>query len=83
MLSKGLATVIGVVIFINVVMPVGWILFRIGDRIQMELSKLFTFIPLRVVQVIEDMENEKPIRFTAQQLRTTTDNFSVILGSEG
>ncbi|GKB76864.1 G-type lectin S-receptor-like serine/threonine-protein kinase [Tanacetum coccineum] len=84
MLSKGLATVIGVVIFIIVVMPVGWILFRICDRIKMELSKLFTFIlPLRVVQVIEDMENEKPIRFTAQQLRSATDNFSVILGSGG
>ncbi|GJT64534.1 serine-threonine/tyrosine-protein kinase catalytic domain-containing protein [Tanacetum coccineum] len=41
------------------------------------------FIPLRVVQVIEDVEKEKPIRFTAQQLRTATDNFSVVLGSGG
>ena len=46
-------------------------------------SKSFPFIPLRVVQVIEDMEKEKPIRFTAQQLRIATDNFSVVLGSGG
>ncbi|CAH1432604.1 unnamed protein product [Lactuca virosa] len=39
------------------------------------------FIPLTMVKFLDDMEREKPIRFTSQQLRIATDNFSILLGS--
>jgi hypothetical protein len=32
---------------------------------------------------LNDMEREKPIRFTSQQLRIATDNFTNLLGSGG
>ncbi|KAI3772088.1 hypothetical protein L6452_03263 [Arctium lappa] len=41
------------------------------------------FIPLAMVKFLDDMEREKPIRFTSQQLRIATDNLSFILGSGG
>ncbi|KAK9055249.1 hypothetical protein SSX86_026331 [Deinandra increscens subsp. villosa] len=41
------------------------------------------FIPLAMDQFLEDMEREKPIRFTSKQLIIATDNFSIILGSGG
>ncbi|KAK9055248.1 hypothetical protein SSX86_026330 [Deinandra increscens subsp. villosa] len=41
------------------------------------------FIPLAMVKFLDDMEREKPIRFTAQQLRLATDNFTIVLGSGG
>ena len=59
------------------------VIFCAWERFQREQSKLSPVISLSVVQVIEDMEKEKPIRFTAQQLRIATDNFSVVLGSGG
>ncbi|MFS7954548.1 putative protein kinase RLK-Pelle-RLCK-Os family [Helianthus anomalus] len=34
-----------------------------------------------MAQFLDDMEREKPIRFTTQQLRISTDNFNHILGS--
>ncbi|MFS7935987.1 putative protein kinase RLK-Pelle-RLCK-Os family [Helianthus anomalus] len=36
-----------------------------------------------MVKFLDDMEREKPIRFTAQQLRLATDNFTYVLGSGG
>lgn len=41
------------------------------------------FNPLAMVQFLENIEWEKPIRFTSQQLRIATDNFSIKLGSGG
>ncbi|XP_076959012.1 G-type lectin S-receptor-like serine/threonine-protein kinase At1g34300 [Bidens hawaiensis] len=41
------------------------------------------FIPLAMVQFLDDMEREKPIRFTSRQLRIATDNFNIKLGSGG
>ncbi|XP_076916540.1 G-type lectin S-receptor-like serine/threonine-protein kinase At1g34300 [Bidens hawaiensis] len=41
------------------------------------------FIPLAMVKFLDDMEREKPIRFTAQQLRLATDNFTIVLGAGG
>nr|GEW85763.1 serine-threonine/tyrosine-protein kinase catalytic domain-containing protein [Tanacetum cinerariifolium] len=41
------------------------------------------FIPLSMVKFLNDMEREKPIRFTSQQLRIATDNFTIELGSGG
>ncbi|KAI7752316.1 hypothetical protein M8C21_015062 [Ambrosia artemisiifolia] len=47
------------------------------------LKKNASFIPLNVATTIEDLEREKPIRFTAKQLRIATDNFRFELGSGG
>nr|XP_043618611.1 G-type lectin S-receptor-like serine/threonine-protein kinase At1g34300 [Erigeron canadensis] len=41
------------------------------------------FIPLTMVKFLDNMEREKPIRFTSQQLRIATENFSILLGSGG
>ncbi|XP_076959013.1 G-type lectin S-receptor-like serine/threonine-protein kinase At1g34300 [Bidens hawaiensis] len=41
------------------------------------------FNPLAMIQFLENIEREKPIRFTSQQLRIATDNFSIRLGSGG
>nr|XP_043622075.1 G-type lectin S-receptor-like serine/threonine-protein kinase At1g34300 [Erigeron canadensis] len=41
------------------------------------------FIPLAMVQFLDDMEREKPIQFTSHHLRIATDNFTIKLGSGG
>ncbi|QHO07090.1 G-type lectin S-receptor-like serine/threonine-protein kinase [Arachis hypogaea] len=41
------------------------------------------FAALTIVKFLNDIENEKPIRFTHQQLRIATDNYTNLLGSGG
>ncbi|GMN52029.1 hypothetical protein TIFTF001_021178 [Ficus carica] len=41
------------------------------------------FLTLMMDKFLSDMEREKPIRFTSQQLRIATDNFTNLLGSGG
>lgn len=41
------------------------------------------FLTLTMDKFLNDMEREKPIRFTSQQLRIATDNFTNLLGSGG
>lgn len=41
------------------------------------------FITLTLGKFLNDMEREKPIRFSDQQLRIATDNYSNLLGSGG
>ncbi|KAL8191522.1 hypothetical protein R6Q57_028253 [Mikania cordata] len=41
------------------------------------------FVTLPMVQFLDDMESEKPIRFTSKQLRLATNNFKTKLGSGG
>ncbi|EXB55392.1 G-type lectin S-receptor-like serine/threonine-protein kinase [Morus notabilis] len=41
------------------------------------------FLTLTMDKFLNDMEREKPIRFTSQQLRIATDNFTHLLGSGG
>ncbi|XP_041019117.1 rust resistance kinase Lr10-like [Juglans microcarpa x Juglans regia] len=41
------------------------------------------FMTLTMDKFLNDMEREKPIRFTSQQLRIATDNFTNLLGSGG
>ncbi|XVE71841.1 hypothetical protein DITRI_Ditri10aG0184000 [Diplodiscus trichospermus] len=41
------------------------------------------FLTLTMDKFLSDMEREKPIRFTSQQLRIATDNFTNLLGSGG
>ncbi|KAF8392885.1 hypothetical protein HHK36_021124 [Tetracentron sinense] len=40
------------------------------------------FLTLTMNKFLNDMEREKPIRFSSQQLRIATDNFNHLLGSE-
>ncbi|KAD3068113.1 hypothetical protein E3N88_35993 [Mikania micrantha] len=40
-------------------------------------------VTLPMVQFLDDMESEKPIRFTSKQLRLATNNFKTKLGSGG
>ncbi|MBA0880558.1 hypothetical protein Goshw_021350 [Gossypium schwendimanii] len=41
------------------------------------------FLTLTMDKFLNDIEREKPIRFTCQQLRIATDNFTNLLGSGG
>ncbi|CAJ1975903.1 unnamed protein product [Sphenostylis stenocarpa] len=41
------------------------------------------FMTLTMDKFLNDMEREKPIRFTDQQLRIATDNYTYLLGSGG
>jgi serine/threonine protein kinase len=41
------------------------------------------FMTLTIDKFLSDMEREKPTRFTSQQLRIATDNFTNLLGSGG
>ncbi|KAA8535659.1 hypothetical protein F0562_030662 [Nyssa sinensis] len=41
------------------------------------------FLTLTMVKFLDDMEREKPIRFTSQQLKIATNNFRNLLGSGG
>ncbi|KAK8972823.1 hypothetical protein V6N11_057334 [Hibiscus sabdariffa] len=41
------------------------------------------FLTLTMDKFLNDMEREKPMRFTSQQLRIATDNFTNLLGSGG
>ncbi|CAL5328557.1 unnamed protein product [Camellia sinensis] len=41
------------------------------------------FLPLSMVKFLDDMDREKPNKFTSQQLRIATNNFNTLLGSSG
>ncbi|KAF5804792.1 putative protein kinase RLK-Pelle-RLCK-Os family [Helianthus annuus] len=48
-----------------------------------QIIPLDQIIPPAIVQFLDDMEREKPIRFTSQQVRIATGSFCSILGSGG
>ncbi|XP_024197502.1 rust resistance kinase Lr10 [Rosa chinensis] len=52
-------------------------------RNQSRISDKPSFLTLTMDKFLNDMEREKPIRFTSQQLRIATDNFTNLLGSGG
>ncbi|XP_035538861.1 G-type lectin S-receptor-like serine/threonine-protein kinase At1g34300 isoform X2 [Juglans regia] len=54
--------------------------FRTGSG---TVSSDTRFMTLTMDKFLNDMEREKPIRFTSQQLRIATDNFTNLLGSGG
>ncbi|KAI3782225.1 hypothetical protein L2E82_12263 [Cichorium intybus] len=86
-MSSDGATGIGVaVIVVVVVVKIGIIAYVCNKRSNMQTAPLVNdcrFIPLTMVKFLDDMEREKPIRFTSQQLRIATENFSILLGSGG
>ncbi|PWA47863.1 protein kinase-like domain, Concanavalin A-like lectin/glucanase domain protein [Artemisia annua] len=74
------------VIVIIVVIKIGIIVYVCNKRSKMQTDPLVNdsrFIPLTMVKFLDDMEREKPIRFTSQQLRIATENFTILLGSGG
>jgi serine/threonine protein kinase len=57
-----------------------------GARIVLDSNTIASdtrFQTLTMDKFLNDMEREKPIRFTSQQLRTATDNFTISLGAGG
>ncbi|KAI5446092.1 hypothetical protein KIW84_014076 [Lathyrus oleraceus] len=56
---------------------------RGGSKSISSISPDSQFITLTMDKFLNDMEREKPIRFTGQQLRIATDNYSNLLGSGG
>lgn len=86
------AAVIIIVIFI-IIVKIGlfiWIVPECMKRFQVNSSghkpsskPEKKFMTLTMDRFLNDMEREKPIRFTDQQLRIATDNYSYLLGSGG
>ncbi|KAL7586591.1 hypothetical protein Lser_V15G38153 [Lactuca serriola] len=69
-----------------VVVKIAIIVYVCNKRSKMQTEQFRNdsrFIPLTMVKFLDDMEREKPIRFTSQQLRIATENFSILLGSGG
>ncbi|GJX30933.1 G-type lectin S-receptor-like serine/threonine-protein kinase [Tanacetum coccineum] len=72
--------------FAVVVIKIGIIVYVCNRRSSVQTDPLVNdsrFIPLTMVKFLDDMEREKPIRFTSQQLRIATENFTIFLGSGG
>ncbi|XP_041019118.1 G-type lectin S-receptor-like serine/threonine-protein kinase At1g34300 [Juglans microcarpa x Juglans regia] len=64
------------------------IVFAVCDKLRARtgsgtVSSDTRFMTLTMDKFLNDMEREKPIRFTSQQLRIATDNFTNLLGSGG
>ncbi|KAI3782230.1 hypothetical protein L2E82_12268 [Cichorium intybus] len=75
-----------VIIFVVVTLAVKiWIIVCVCNKVKKHTQQQYSddsrFIPLTMVKFLDDMEREKPIRFTSEQLRLATDNFSFLLGS--
>ncbi|EOY31856.1 Kinase [Theobroma cacao] len=79
--SPGIVTTVIIIITILVIMAV------IGFRRRAEALRNNVhhpqFLTLTMDKFLNDMEKEKPIRFTSQQLRIATDNFTNLQGSGG
>ncbi|KAE8695482.1 Kinase [Hibiscus syriacus] len=79
--SSGVISTVIVIIMILLVMIV------IGLRRRAEAIRNNAHLPEFLMttkhKFLNDMEKEKPIRFTSQQLRIATDNFTNLLGSGG
>ncbi|XP_010094216.2 G-type lectin S-receptor-like serine/threonine-protein kinase SD2-5 isoform X1 [Morus notabilis] len=75
-ITVGILVIVGV--FAIVVMCVRR--FRTQNQTAVPDSR---FLTLTMDKFLNDMEREKPIRFTSQQLRIATDNFTHLLGSGG
>ncbi|KAJ9548596.1 hypothetical protein OSB04_021139 [Centaurea solstitialis] len=74
------------VIIIVVVVKILIIVYVCNRRSKMQKDRYVEdsrFIPLTMVKFLDDMERERPIRFTSEQLRIATENFSILLGSGG
>ncbi|PRQ37317.1 putative protein kinase RLK-Pelle-RLCK-Os family [Rosa chinensis] len=75
-----------IAILVGVVLLFVKILILVAEckrRNQSRISDNPSFLTLTMNKFLNDMETEKPIRFTSQQLQIATDNFTNLLGSGG
>ncbi|GMN52035.1 hypothetical protein TIFTF001_021182 [Ficus carica] len=71
-----------VVLIVKVIIVIAICIKRANARNE-SLAPDARFLTLTMDKFLSDMEREKPIRFTSQQLRIATDNFTNLLGSGG
>ncbi|KAJ0920529.1 putative protein kinase RLK-Pelle-RLCK-Os family [Helianthus annuus] len=77
--SRGL--ILGITIGVTVFSFICWVVYKNIQATVALKNQDSRFITIAMAQFLDDMEREKPIRFTTQQLRISTDNFNHILGS--
>ncbi|GMI92890.1 hypothetical protein like AT1G34300 [Hibiscus trionum] len=81
------AAVYVIVIIVVIVVKVSILVYVCRKRGQTESNNNVCpdsqFLTLTMDRFLNDMEREKPIRFTSHQLRIATDNFTNLLGSGG
>ncbi|KAH1209259.1 LEAF RUST 10 DISEASE-RESISTANCE LOCUS RECEPTOR-LIKE PROTEIN KINASE-like 2.2 [Glycine max] len=84
--SDGLRVIEAVIVFVVIAVKVGILICVCRRRNQTDSRPVIPgskFLTLAIDKFLNDMEREKPIRFTDQQLRIATDNYSNLLGSGG
>ncbi|MBA0729281.1 hypothetical protein Golax_000033, partial [Gossypium laxum] len=72
-------------VFIGIYVSIFVYVWRVRSQIQSskDVCPDSQFSTLTMDKFLDDMEREKPIRFTSQQLWIATDNFANLLGSGG
>lgn len=86
--APGGAVAAVVIVSVVIIMVKIAILFSVWDKItrifgSSPIAPDSRFQTLTMDKFLNDMEREKPIRFTSQQLRIATDNFTNLLGAGG
>ncbi|XP_057753502.1 rust resistance kinase Lr10-like [Arachis stenosperma] len=77
------ATIVVVVIMVKVAIVVCVCRERMKNNKDGSVRPAIPFLTITIDKFLNDIEREKPIRFTDQQLRIATDNYSNLLGSGG
>ncbi|KAL2340270.1 hypothetical protein Fmac_008210 [Flemingia macrophylla] len=89
--SHGVVIAVAIVVIIVKIGLFLWLVPKCMKRYQVLVDRRSSFsktpnkqfMTLTMDKFLNDMEKEKPIRFTDQQLRIATDNYSYLLGSGG
>ncbi|KAK8550108.1 hypothetical protein V6N13_118640 [Hibiscus sabdariffa] len=85
--NAGAAVYVIVIVVVVIAVKVSIVVYVCHKRGQTESNNNVCpdpqFLTLTMDRFLNDMEREKPIRFTSQQLRIATDNFTNLLGSGG
>ncbi|XP_020201939.1 G-type lectin S-receptor-like serine/threonine-protein kinase SD2-5 [Cajanus cajan] len=92
--SNGIEPSVIIVVIVVILVKIGlfiWIVPKCIQRFQVVHDRRSSssktpnkqFMTVTMDKFLNDMEKEKPIRFTDQQLRIATDNYSYLLGSGG
>ncbi|OMO99796.1 Concanavalin A-like lectin/glucanase, subgroup [Corchorus capsularis] len=85
--ASGVETAAIIATVVIIVVKVFILVYVCKKRARAQSSNVFPadseFLTLTMDEFLNDMEREKPIRFTSQQLRIATDNFTNLLVSGG
>ncbi|KAJ0090881.1 hypothetical protein Patl1_14242 [Pistacia atlantica] len=81
--AKAAIIVVGIVVFVIKMFIIAVICQRRAQTDSSTVTPDDRFLTLTMDKFLNDIEMEKPIRFTSQQLRIATDNFTHFLGSGG